>query len=118
MPRVLPFQGVRYDAARVPDITRVTAPPYDMIPPEEQDELYRRDPHNVVRLILGREQENGRPVDTMCDEVYAQLGGRQPVPLTFQQYIGAHLHAREVDIIQMESPPARDARLGGQRPYR
>lgn len=63
-------------------------------------------------------QENGRPVDTMCDEVYAQLGGRQPVPLTFQQYIGAHLHAREVDIIQMESPPARDARLGGQRPYR
>jgi len=63
-------------------------------------------------------QENGRPVDTMCDEVYAQLGGRQPVPLTFQQYIGAHLHAREVDIVQMESPLARDARLGGQRPYR
>jgi hypothetical protein len=62
--------------------------------------------------------ENGRPVQTMCDEVYAQLGGRQPIPLTFQQYIGAHLHAREVDIIQMESPPARDARLGGQRPYR
>ncbi len=63
-------------------------------------------------------EENGRPVDTMCDEVYAQLGGRQPVPLTFQQYIGAHLHAREVDIVQMESPLARDARLGGQRPYR
>ena len=63
MPRVLPFQGVRYNPARVPDITRVTAPPYDMILPAEQDELYRRDPHNVVRLILGREQENGRPVD-------------------------------------------------------
>ena len=63
-------------------------------------------------------EENGRPVDTMCDEVYAQLGGRQPVPLTFQQYIGAHLHAREVDIVQMEIPLARDARLGGQRPYR
>ena len=63
-------------------------------------------------------EENGRPVDTMCDEVYAQLGGHQPVPLTFQQYIGAHLHAREVDIVQMESPLARDARLGGQRPYR
>ena len=63
MPRVLPFQGVRYSRARVPDITRVTAPPYDMIPPAEQDELYRRDPHNVVRLILGREQEDGRPVD-------------------------------------------------------
>jgi uncharacterized protein (DUF1015 family) len=63
MPRVLPFRGVRYNPALVPDITRVTAPPYDMIPPAEQEELYRRDPHNVVRLILGREQENGRPVD-------------------------------------------------------
>lgn len=62
--------------------------------------------------------ENGRPVDTMCDEVYAELGGRQPVPLTFQQYVGADLHARQVDIIQMESPAARDARLGGHRPYR
>ena len=63
MPRVLPFQGVRYNPLRVSDITRVTAPPYDMIPPAEQDELYRRDPHNVVRLILGRAQEDGRPVD-------------------------------------------------------
>ncbi|MGE0669089.1 MAG: hypothetical protein AB7O49_21255 [Sphingomonadales bacterium] len=63
-------------------------------------------------------EEAGRPVETMCDEVYAQLGGRQPVPLTFQQYVGADLHARKVDIIEMESPAARDARLGGQRPYR
>ena len=63
-------------------------------------------------------EENGRPVDTMCDEVYVQLGGRQPLPLTFQQYVGAHLHARQVDVIEMESPAARDARLAGQRPYR
>lgn len=63
MPRILPFQGVRYDPARVPDITTVTAPPYDMISPAEQEELYQRDPHNVVRLILGREQEEGEPVD-------------------------------------------------------
>jgi uncharacterized protein (DUF1015 family) len=63
MPRVLPFRGVRYDLARVGDVARVTAPPYDMISPAEQDELYRRDPHNVVRLILGREQEDGRPTD-------------------------------------------------------
>jgi len=63
MPRILPFRGVRYDPERVPDLTRVTAPPYDMISPTEQEELYRRDPHNVVRLILGRTEEGGRPVD-------------------------------------------------------
>src|SRR5512143_268599 len=63
MPRILPFRGVRYDPARFADPTRVTAPPYDMISPAEQEELYRRDPHNVVRLILGRTEEQGRPVD-------------------------------------------------------
>jgi len=63
MPRILPFRGVRYDPARVPGMTQVTAPPYDMISPAEQEELYRRDPHNVVRLILGRTEEDGRPVD-------------------------------------------------------
>ena len=63
MPRILPFRGVRYDPGRAPDLTRVTAPPYDMISPAEQEELYRRDPHNVVRLILGRTEEDGRPVD-------------------------------------------------------
>jgi uncharacterized protein (DUF1015 family) len=59
----MPFRGVRYDPAQVPDLTRVVAPPYDMISPAEQEELYRRDPHNVVRLILGRQSEDGRPVD-------------------------------------------------------
>lgn len=63
MPKVFPFQGVRYNAAQVLDISRVTAPPYDMIAPAEQEELYRRDPHNIVRLILGKEREDGHPVD-------------------------------------------------------
>ena len=63
MPRLLPFQGVRYNPALVSDIARVTAPPYDMISPAEQEDLYRLDPHNVVRLILGREREDGHPVD-------------------------------------------------------
>jgi uncharacterized protein (DUF1015 family) len=71
MPRILPFRGVRYDPARVPDLTRVTAPPYDMISPVEQDELYRRDPHNVVRLILGRTEEDGRPVDRYANTAAA-----------------------------------------------
>ena len=33
----------------------MTAPPYDCITPQERDELYRTHPHNVVRLILGKE---------------------------------------------------------------
>lgn len=62
--------------------------------------------------------EGGQQVDTLCDEVYAEIGARQPIPLTFAQYVGADLHAKQVDIVEMEVPAARDARLGGQRPYR
>ena len=31
------------------------APPYDVIPPGYRDELYARDPHNIVRVVLNRE---------------------------------------------------------------
>jgi uncharacterized protein (DUF1015 family) len=32
----------------------VLAPPYDVIPPSYRDELYERDPRNIVRVILNR----------------------------------------------------------------
>jgi uncharacterized protein (DUF1015 family) len=49
VPRFLPFPGIRY---RVPDISVVSAPPYDVIEPEARAALEARDPHNSVRLIL------------------------------------------------------------------
>lgn len=54
MTDVQPFPGVVY---KVPDgdLARVLAPPYDVIPPAYQQELYSRDPRNVVRLVLNRE---------------------------------------------------------------
>ncbi len=35
----------------------VVAPPYDVISPAQRDLLYDRSPYNVVRLILGREED-------------------------------------------------------------
>ncbi|MBI1182054.1 MAG: hypothetical protein GC201_16030 [Alphaproteobacteria bacterium] len=58
--------------------------------------------------------ERGQPVQTYCDEVYAEVGARQPVPLSFEQYVAADLHAKHVDIIEQETAGARSARLGGQ----
>ncbi len=49
MPDFLPFPGIRY---RVADISAVSAPPYDVIEPDERAALVARDPHNSVRLIL------------------------------------------------------------------
>jgi uncharacterized protein (DUF1015 family) len=49
-----PFRALRYDPSRV-DLAAVVAPPYDVIDAAEQEELERRDPANVVRLTLPRD---------------------------------------------------------------
>lgn len=56
MAEIHPFRGWRYDMAQVGDLADVTAPPYDVINSAEQDELYKKHPCNVVRLILNREE--------------------------------------------------------------
>jgi len=59
MPRVYPFRGVHFDPAKVGDLTKVTTQPYDRINPALQDEYYRRHEHNLIRVIL-RKEEPGR----------------------------------------------------------
>lgn len=51
MAEIRPFAALTYRNA---ELEKVLAPPYDVIPPAYQDELYARDPHNVVRVILNR----------------------------------------------------------------
>ena len=57
MATLKPFCGLRYRAAAVGDLADVVAPPYDVIDREAQAALYRRSPHNAVRLILNREAD-------------------------------------------------------------
>ena len=52
MPDLRPFRGLRYDPARVPDLTAVLCPPYDVISPRQREDLLARDPRNAVRLEL------------------------------------------------------------------
>lgn len=68
MAKIVPFRGLRYDLARIADPARVMAPPYDVISPALQEDLYRRDPFNVVRLILGKTS----PADTEHDNRYTR----------------------------------------------
>lgn len=56
MPDFIPFPGLRYAGAS--DLSRLAAPPYDVIDDVERDRLEALDPHNAVRLILPRD-ENG-----------------------------------------------------------
>ena len=68
MAAIRPFRGVRYDPARVGDISAVVSQPYDRIGPELQERYYRLSPYNIVRLIRGREQ----PTDSEHDNVYTR----------------------------------------------
>lgn len=54
--RVVPFVGTRYNPAAIESLDKVTAPPYDVITPEMQDDLYEKSKFNIVRIILGKEQ--------------------------------------------------------------
>lgn len=60
MVRIAPFRGLRYDPAVVgDDLAAVTAPPYDAIDAQLQEQLYRAHPHNVVRLERSRSDSVG-----------------------------------------------------------
>src|ERR1041385_6098914 len=51
MAEVKPFRAIRYGEPAGP-LETLVAPPYDVIPPEQRDELRARSPHNVVHLTL------------------------------------------------------------------
>lgn len=56
MPEIQAFRGVRYDLGHVGSLSDVIAPPYDVIDSVLQDQLYKKHPANVIRLILNREE--------------------------------------------------------------
>ncbi len=65
---VVPFKGLLYNQDVTGPLERATAPPYDVISPDAQDALYEKSPHNVVRLILGKQF----PEDTDNDNRYTR----------------------------------------------
>ena len=48
---VLPLNAIVYNQDKV-NLDDVIAPPYDVIDEKYQDELYKRNEFNIVRLIL------------------------------------------------------------------
>ncbi len=60
MPQTAPFAALRYNLDHVGSLSDVIAPPYDVIDPELQDQLYKRHPANVIRVILNRAEPGDR----------------------------------------------------------
>ena len=65
---IRPFRGVHYSESLIKDWPAVICPPYDIISPQLQQELYLRSNYNFIRLEFGR----GLPQDTTTDNKYAR----------------------------------------------
>lgn len=66
METVIPFRAWRYDPLKAGALSRLIAPPYDVIDPSLQSRLYSQSPYNVVRVDLGMTTPN----DDDCDNQY------------------------------------------------
>jgi len=65
---IRPFNGIVYDWDKLQNVGLALAPPYDVINPDQQEALYQSHPHNVVRLILGKQS----PADSDSDSRYTR----------------------------------------------
>lgn len=103
MPIVRPFTGLLYDPEVAGPIEAVSAPPYDTISPIDQERYHDASPHNVVRLILGRD----RPGDGSGSNKYTRAASflrswreagvlkPTPRPAVFPYELRFHLGGRE-----------------------
>ena len=63
MAKVLPFQGILYNQEKIADPAAVVAPPYDVISRQQQEDLHRQHPNNIIRLILGKNKPDDNSKD-------------------------------------------------------
>jgi uncharacterized protein (DUF1015 family) len=89
---IYPFRGVRYNPRLVKDLAGVICPPYDIISPQLQQELYHRHEYNFVRLEHNRELAQ----DTTKDNKYTRSAA------TLEHWLGKGiLVAEEVPAIYL-----------------
>jgi uncharacterized protein (DUF1015 family) len=89
MADVKPFRGIRYNPNRFADLRVVVSQPYDRIDDDLQEEYYRLNPYNVVRIIQGKAEAGDRPTDPAGPNVYTRALGY------FQQWRAENVLIRE-----------------------
>ncbi len=55
MAEIRPFRGVRYNESKVGNLSEVICPPYDIITPQMEEEIYSRSQYNFIRIEYGRQ---------------------------------------------------------------
>jgi uncharacterized protein (DUF1015 family) len=86
---VRPFRALRYDPAVGGPLESLVAPPYDVIGPEQREELRGRSPYNVVHLTLPDSEEEAAAALSTWQE--RGVLARDPDPACWwlaQEYVG------------------------------
>lgn len=65
------FRAFRFNSAVVGDAGSCIAPPYDVINPTQQQQLYEKNEYNIVRIIKGKQ----KPDDAENDNQYTRAAG-------------------------------------------
>jgi uncharacterized protein (DUF1015 family) len=73
MATITPFRGIVYNQEKAGGIGSLVCPPYDIISPQQQQDLYRKSPFNVVRLEFGLEGPGDREGDNRYTRAAALL---------------------------------------------
>lgn len=58
MAQIISFRGLRFNRKKIKDLKLLLSPPYDVISPSQQSQLYKAHKYNVVRMILGKEKKS------------------------------------------------------------
>jgi uncharacterized protein (DUF1015 family) len=86
---VKPFRAERYDESKAGPLERLVAPPYDVISPEQREELLARSPYNVVHLTLPDDEEQaGRDVTAWREQGVLSRDAEPGYWFLSQDYVG------------------------------
>jgi uncharacterized protein (DUF1015 family) len=111
-----PFRGLRYDPAGESgaDIGPLTSPPYDVLDDAGVCELEQRHPHNIVRVILPRDEPNApgsryrRAARTLADWRRAGVlrPDAQPALYVYEESGGGHIQRGLLGAVGLTAPEA------------
>jgi len=66
MAKIKSFKALIYNQQKVPDLSKVTCPPYDIISPSAQQRYHDTSPYNLIHILLGK--------DVPGEDKYARAG--------------------------------------------
>ena len=92
MAEIFPFHGYRYNQKQVEDLEKVVTQPYDKIDRQQQEQYYNQSPYNIVRLILGKEENRYQSAaDNLEDWIKNQI-------LIRDQEAGFYLYTQQYEV--------------------